>query len=89
MDNALKTILEKLNSIETRLSTIEGGKKITSTQVQRDPLFTKALDAIADIDEDISSSRLSKTLGIDQKRCEILMDQLAAAGYGTTYMAEV
>ncbi len=92
MDDSVKVILKKLDDIDSRLKSIEGGKSPTSeakeTKVERDPLFGKALEIMDKYDE-MSSKQLQETLKIDQKRADSILDQLETAGFGTCYMKEV
>jgi len=62
---------------------VDGGEK----KVERDPLFSKALEVMDKYDE-ISSKQLSDSLKIDVKRTEVIMDQMEAAGIGTCYTKE-
>jgi DNA-binding MarR family transcriptional regulator len=39
--------------------------------------------------DEMSSKQLSETLKIDQKRADVILDQLESAGLGTCYMKEV
>ena len=88
--------MKKLDDIDSRLKSIEnpknqphstsevdGGEK----KVERDPLFSKALEVMDKYDE-ISSKQLSDSLKIDVKRTEVIMDQMEAAGIGTCYTKE-
>ena len=97
MDESVKVILKKLDDIDSRLKSIEnpknqphstsevdGGEK----KVERDPLFSKALEVMDKYDE-MSSKQLVEALKIDVKRAETILDQLETAGLGTCYMKEV
>ncbi|MBI5126910.1 hypothetical protein HZA76_00430 [Candidatus Roizmanbacteria bacterium] len=94
MDESVKVILKKLDDIDSRLKNLESphsdGPKMSETKtvkVERDPLFSKAVEVMDKADE-ISSKQLSESLKIDVKRAETIMDQLEAAGLGTCYMKE-
>lgn len=98
MDESVKVILKKLDEIDSRLRSIEG-VKITSVttqrvseakeaKIERDPLFSKALEMMDKFDE-MSSKQLMEALKIDQKRADTILDQLESAGLGTCYMKEV
>jgi len=94
MDESVKVILKKLDDIDNRLKSLEtpgsDTLKVTETKgtkVERDPLFSKALEVMDKFDE-LSSKQLSDALKIDVKRAEIIMDQLEAAGFGTCYMKD-
>lgn len=92
MDESVKMILKKLDDIDGRLKSLEGpvvSPPVSEAKnVERDPLFAKALETLDKYDE-ISSKQLSEALKIDQKRAEVIMDQMEAAGIGTCYMKEV
>ena len=97
MDDSVKVILKKLDEIDNRLRSIEGGKTATVTtqrvseakeaKIERDPLFSKALEMMDKFDE-MSSKQLMEALKIDQKRADSILDQLETAGLGTCYMKE-
>lgn len=92
MDDSVKVILKKLDEIDSRLKSIEGGKSPVSeakeTKIGRDPLFGKALEMMDKFDE-MSSRQLQEVLKIDTKRADSILDQLETAGLGTCYMKEV
>ncbi|MFA5770480.1 MAG: hypothetical protein WC894_03230 [Patescibacteria group bacterium] len=98
MEDSVKVILKKLDEIDSRLKSIEGVKVATVTtqrvseakeaKIERDPLFSKALEMMDKFDE-MSSKQLVDTLKIDQKRADTILDQLETAGLGTCYMKEV
>ena len=97
MDESVKVILKKLDEIDSRLKSIEGVKVATVTtqrvseakeaKIERDPLFSKALEMMDKFDE-MSSKQLAEALKIDTKRAETILDQLETAGLGTCYMKE-
>ncbi len=98
MEDSVKVILKKLDEIDSRLKSIEETKSTTTvtqrvseaqvTKIERDPLFSKALEMMDKFDE-MSSTQLMETLKIDKKRAEAILDQLETAGLGTCYMKEV
>lgn len=92
MDDSVKIILKKLDDIDSRLKSLETPGATTKVpevkKVERDPLFSKALE-IMDKHDEISSKMLSEALKIDIKRTETIMDQMEAAGIGTCYTKEV
>ena len=92
MDESVKVILKKLDDIDSRLKSIEGGKnpspQVKESKIERDPLFGKALEMMEKQDE-MSSKQLQETLKVDQKRADDILDQLESAGLGTCYMKEV
>ena len=98
MDDSVKVILKKLNDIDSRLKSIEGVKTSTGavqgmfeakkSKIERDPLFSKALEMMDNFDE-MSSIQLQEVLKIDTKRADNILDQLETAGMGTCYMKEV
>lgn len=92
MDEYVKIILKKLDVIDSRLKAIEQPHSTyevdTSQKIERDPLFSKALETINKYDE-ISSKMLAEALSIDVKRAEAIMDQMEAAGIGVCYTKEV
>lgn len=98
MDESVKVILKKLDEIDSRLRSIEGVKVASVTtqrvseakeaKIERDPLFSKALEMMDKFDE-MSSKQLVEALKIDQKRADTILDQLETAGLGTCYMKEV
>lgn len=96
MDDSVKVILKKLDDIDSRLKSIEGVKapsitrvsEAKETKIERDPLFSKALEIMDKYDE-MSSRQLQEVLKIDPKRADIILDQLETAGLGTCYMKEV
>jgi len=96
MDDSVKVILKKLGEIDSRLKSIEGIKtpsalrvsEAKEAKIERDSLFGKALEMMDKFDE-MSSKQLSETLKIDQKRADVILDQLESAGLGTCYMKEV
>ncbi len=89
MDDSVKVILKKLDDIDSRLKSIEGVKTpVKETKVERDPLFSKALEMMDKFDE-MSSIQLQEVLKIDQKRADTILDQLETAGLGTCYMKDV
>ncbi len=93
MEDILKSILKKLDTIEGRLSVVESQapaapKKIVEQKSPaHDPLFEKAIKVIREYDE-VPTTLMQQKLGIDFKRAELILDQLASAGYGETYMGE-
>jgi hypothetical protein len=97
MDDSVKVILKKLDEIDSRLRSIEGVKVASVTtqrvseakeaKIERDPLFSKALEMMDKFDE-MSSKQLVDALKIDTKRAEAILDQLETAGLGTCYMKE-
>lgn len=97
MDDSVKVILKKLDDIDSRLRSIEGGKtsavpnlrvsEAKQAKIERDPLFGQALEMMDKFDE-MSSIQLQETLKIDQKRADMILDQLESAGLGTCYMKE-
>ena len=97
MDESVKVIIKKLDEIDSRLRSIESGKVSASpapiaagpkeVKVVRDPLFGKALEIMDKFDE-LSSKQIQEVLKIDQKRADLIMDQMEAAGLGTCYMKE-
>jgi predicted HTH transcriptional regulator len=89
-NNVLQLILKKLEEIDERVKKIESGTiqiEKKEEEEEKDPLFFKALK-IVEKREETPASFLSKELGIDQKRAEKILDQLAYAGYGETYWGE-
>lgn len=92
MDDSVKVILKKLDEIDSRLKSIEGGRSPVSeakeTKIGRDPLFGRALEVMDKFDE-MSSKQLMEMLKIDQKRADTILDQLESAGLGTCYMKEL
>lgn len=95
MEDTLQKILKKLDVIESRLEAVEVKSTTPSPkstepkkQTERDPLFDKAVAIINKIETEISTSEMQKQLNIDFKRAEKILDQLAEAGFGTTYMGE-
>ncbi len=95
MEDTLQKILKKLDVIETRLDAVEVKSTAPAPkpaeqkkQTERDPLFDKAVAVINKIESEISTSEMQKQLGVDFKRAEKILDQLAEAGFGTTYMGE-
>ncbi|HEX7542714.1 MAG TPA: hypothetical protein VF385_01375 [Patescibacteria group bacterium] len=95
MDESVKVILKKLDDIDSRLKSIEGGKtsavptlRVSEAKIERDPLFGKALEMMDKFDE-MSSPQLQEALKVDQKRADTILDQLETAGLGTCYMKEV
>lgn len=97
MDDSMKVIIKKLDEIDNRLRSIEGGKVVAAPssgaveqktpKIERDPLFSKALEVMDKLDE-MSSKQLSESLKIDSKRADLILDQMEAAGLGTCYMKE-
>ncbi len=97
MDDSVKVILKKLDDIDSRLRSIEGGKtpgtatlrvsEAKEAKIERDPLFGKALEMMDKFDE-MSSIQLQEVLKVDQKRADTILDQLESAGLGTCYMKE-
>ncbi len=97
MDDSVKVILKKLDDIDSRLKSIEGGKTSAAPTLrvseakeaknERDPLFGKALEMMDKFDE-MSSRQLQEALKVDQKRADTILDQLESAGLGTCYMKE-
>jgi DNA segregation ATPase FtsK/SpoIIIE-like protein len=93
MDESVKVILKKLDDIDSRLKNLEtpgsaaASKAEPQVKVERDPLFSKALEIIDKSDE-VSSIQLQEALRVDKARAEKIMDQLEAAGFGTCYMKE-
>lgn len=95
MEDTLQKILKKLDTIETRLDAVEVKSPPVSVKpvdqpkkIERDPLFDKAVGIINKIESEISTSEMQKQLGVDFKRAEKILDQLADSGFGTTYMGE-
>ncbi len=98
MDDSVKVILKKLNDIDSRLKSIEGAKTSTGatqgvfeakeSRIERDPLFSKAVEMMDKFDE-MSSRQLQEVLKIDAKRADSILDQLESAGLGTCYMKDV
>ncbi len=95
MEDTLQKILRKLDTIESRLDAVEVKPTIPTTksieqpkQMERDSLFDKAVAIINKIESEISTSEMQKQLGVDSKRADKILDQLAVAGFGTTYMGE-
>ena len=93
MDESVKMILKKLDDIDGRLKSLEKPNttgpvvQAKKTMLERDPLFSKALEIMDKYDE-LSSKMIAETLKIDIKRAETIMDQMEAAGLGTCYMKE-
>jgi DNA segregation ATPase FtsK/SpoIIIE-like protein len=97
MDESVKVILKKLDDIDARIKNLEVSAvdvlkpadvvNVAKVKVDRDPLFSKALEVMDKYDE-MSSKQLSDALKIDVKRAETIMDQMEAAGIGTCYMKE-
>ena len=92
MDDSVKVILKKLDDIDSRLKSLEGpnttSQVLGAKKVERDPLFSKALEMMDKYDE-MSSLQLQEVLKIDTKRADNILDQLETAGLGTCYMKEV
>jgi len=95
MEDTLQKILKKLDTIESRLDAVEVTSPPTVAKLvnepkkeERDPFFDKAVAIINKVDTEISASEMQKQLGTDFKRAEKILDQLAEAGFGTTYMGE-
>ncbi|MCL4364625.1 hypothetical protein M1328_05310 [Patescibacteria group bacterium] len=92
MDESVKMILKKLDDIDGRLRDLEKPGAVQENpavaKIDRDPLFSKALEVMDKYDE-ISSKMLSDALKIDVKRAEAIMDQMETAGIGTCYTKEV
>ena len=96
MDDSVKVILKKLDDIDSRLKSIEGVKTLPTLRVsepkeikvERDPLFSKALEMMDKYNE-MSSRQLQEVLKIDIKRADSILDQLESAGLGTCYMKDV
>lgn len=92
MEDTLQKILKKLDTIESRLNAVEVKSPPTVSapqkQQERDSLFDKAVGIINKIESEISATEMQKQLGVDFKRAEKILDQLAEAGFGTTYMGE-
>lgn len=95
MEDTLQKILKKLDTIESRLDAVEvtsppvAAKPVEQPKkIERDPLFDKAVAIINKTETEISTSEMQKQLGVDFKRAEKILDQLAEAGFGTTYMGE-
>gem|GEM_PF-2045412 len=89
-NNVLQLILKKLEEIDERVKKIESGAiqiEKKEEEEEKDPLFFKALK-IVEKREETPASFLAKELGVDQKRAEKILDQLAYAGYGETYWGE-
>jgi len=90
-DHTLQLILKKLEEIDERVKKIESRaikiEKKEDEEEEKDPLFFQALK-IVEKREETPSSILAKELGIDQKRAEKILDQLAQSGYGETYWGE-
>jgi hypothetical protein len=98
MDNILQTILKKLEGIDERMRTLEGGKLKVEVGIKpkvmipekKDELLEKAWSIISKTEgEEISTDYLMKALGVDEKRVEKIFDQLEAEGYGTCEWKEV
>ena len=97
MSDALKTVLQKLETIENRLKQLEGKIEGGSIDLDEegiekkeyDPLFNRAWEIILNQESDVSASFLAKQLNIDVERAEVIMDQLAEAGFGVCYTKEV
>lgn len=95
MEDLLKKIVEKLDSIENRLKVVETGESSEKVSVkiqepkkiEKDPLFDKAVKVIQEHDE-VPTTLMQEKLRVDFKRAEKILDQLAEAGFGTTYMGE-
>lgn len=94
MDDSVKMILKKLDDIDSRLKHFEQGQPHSTASVDtvkkidRDPLFSKALE-VMDKHDEISSKMLAEALKVDVKRAEAIMDQMETAGIGTCYTKEV
>lgn len=95
MEDTLQKILKKLDTIESRLDAVEVSSPPVLTKpvdqqkkIERDPLFDKAVAVINKIETEISTSEMQEQLNVDFKRAEKILDQLAEAGFGTTYMGE-
>ena len=96
MDESVKVILKKLDDIDSRLKSMEGIKtpsilgveEAKEAKIERDPLFTKALEMMDKFDE-MSSRQLQEAFKIDTKRADIILDQLEMAGLGTCYTRDV
>jgi len=92
MEDTLQKILKKLDTIESRLDAVEVKAEPAASQpvkhTERDPLFDKAVGIINKIESEISTNEMQKQLGVDFKLAEKILDQLAEAGFGTTYMGE-
>jgi len=89
-NNVLQLILKKLEEIDERVKKIESGAiqiEKKEEEEEKDPFFFKALK-IVEKREETPASFLAKELGVDQKRAEKILDQLAYAGYGETYWGE-
>ena len=93
MDDSVKMILKKLDDIDTRIRSLEKPNstsqvgEVKKEKVERDPLFSKALEVMDKYDE-LSAKMLAEALKIDVKRAETIMDQMEAAGLGTCYTKE-
>ncbi len=94
MEEILKSILKKLDTIEGRLTAVESQepiitakKKVEVKQPIRNLLFDKAVKIIQDYDE-VPTTLMQQKLGVDFKKAEQILEQLASAGYGETYMGE-
>jgi len=93
MDDSVKMILKKLDDIDNRLRHLENPTTTASVlksekKIDRNPLFSKALEIMDKYDE-ISSKMLAEALKIDVKIAEVIMDQMEAAGIGICYTKEV
>ena len=92
MDDSVKMILKKLDDIDARIKSLERpnttGPVGQAKKIERDPLFSKALEVMDKFDE-MSSKQLSEALKIDVKRADVVLDQLEIAGLGTCYTKEV
>ena len=90
-DSTLNLILKKLEEIDERVKKIESRaikiEKKEEEEEEKDPLFSQALK-IVEKREETPASILATELGIDQKRAEKILDQLAQFGYGETYWGE-
>lgn len=95
MDDSVKVILKKLDDIDSRLKNLEIPSsntplvsEVKTVKVDRDSLFSKALEVMDKYDE-MSSKQLADSLKVDIKRAETIMDQLEAAGIGTCYTRNI
>lgn len=96
MNDVLKIVLQKLETIEARIKTLEKkenvnlkGEEGKIPQEKKDPLFNQAWEVILKQENDVSADFLAEQLEIPIKRAEAIMDQLEAAGFGVCYTKEV
>lgn len=82
-DNILRTILSKLDTIETKIKVLETGEPVASPE----PLFDRTLRLMEKHDE-LSESMLERELKVDKTTASKLLDRLESAGYGKCYFEE-